>query len=151
MWFWEQVAAGVSLDDQRTLWRAAKNMGRYDLSFQLRVLNPSLASALASTDPKVSFHPRETRVLKGRSLVVHGEPSEADNLCMIFNKNSSKARQVVQVGSKYYAVLAPEECRKLLKRRSCKYDMLWKGRGESELVPPNRPERRQVKSHSKDS
>ena len=133
-WFMEQVSTGVALDDQHTLKRATSFIQKHVPSFKLRLLNPVLASAFVSTRPSRGFWPRETRVIKGGSLVIHGDPAQADSMCEIFNTDVVP-RQVVNIGHGPFVVHSAAECRQRINTSAaCLFDALWDESGEN-LVP----------------
>ncbi len=134
-WFMEQLSTGVALDDQHTLRKAATQFVAREPSFRFRVLNPSLAAAFVSTDPKNGFYPRETRVIRGLSYAIHETPTKANATCEYFNSRST-ARQIVHDGKGMSTVHSAFECTaKLVKlNTTCKYAELWNA-AEDHVVP----------------
>ena len=140
-WFMEQVSAGVSMDDQHTLIRAARTFRMSHSSFRFRPLDPAIAAAFASTEPKLGFFPRETRVLTGAVSVIHVEhtySTRAGELCQIFNTVPLSRQIVFTKREEFTVALSGDECIRALAEFnsvSCRYINLWSREGIQDLLP----------------
>lgn len=135
-WFKQQIKAGVAKDDQHTLLKAAKSVSQQRDSFIFRTLNPSVAAAFASTRSSDGVYPRESRVISGKALVVHGNPKLADAICRTFNEEPLSQRQVVNTGSAEFSVYDRLSCAHAINRTKCRYSFLWEDPGRAYLIPP---------------
>ena len=140
-WFMEQVSTGVSMDDQHTLLKAAREFQKSKPHFRFRPLDPVVASAFVSTAPKLGFFPRETRILTGEVLVIHVEhtySAQPGKLCEIFNA-AMLSRQILFTTKENFTIaFSGEECARALADThpfSCVNQNLWSDKGKHDLVP----------------
>lgn len=139
-WFMEQVSAGVSMDDQHTLIRTARDFEKAHPMFRFRPLDPVIAAAFVSTKPEQGFYPRETRVLSGKVSVIHVEhtySAKPESLCQIFNTATTSRQIVFETKEDFTVVSSKEECARALQEMKypCANQLLWSEKGIHDLLP----------------